>query len=1584
MADIHAVATLDNQNFVRGLNQMQRATQEVEKKAKQSSEGIDEAFKKIGKAAASIYSASALLDFEKKIIGVRQEIESLEASFKSLAGETKGAQLFAGIKQFAVSTPMFMKDLASGAQTLLGFNIEAEKVMPLLQQIGDIAMGDSQRFNSLTLAFAQMSATGKLMGQDLLQMINAGFNPLTQIAQTTGKSISQLKDEMSAGKISADMVAKAFKDATSEGGKFHGMLESQSRTLKGQLSNLEGAWEDLLNELGESQEGILNEGIAMTQGLIQHWQAFGAAIAAVVASYGMFKAVLAVDAVMKWGSAMVTNIRLIGMFRKELGLLRAAQQAFNITALANPYAWLAMVLAGLTALGVAIWANSKANSAAADVAKEFADAQQKVNEKIAEQKSLIDENIDLIKDENTAIGDKELALEKLKKAMPEIFGKYKTWIDLEKDLADATARANEELQRQRIQSSQGATEKAADNVEELRRYKELVHKTSQGGKNTKFEKDELDELERLRKKWAPKVHASQGTFQNFEDAIGDLINAYAKQRNKSVGDLRQQLDEDFSRSVAKMTKKQVEQEIKAYERDLQSLSSSGKKWSSRTSEYAPLNDAMIKQRIKKLQARGQLIDDNAGKDYRAEALKDYNAKKTATKNVIKNRKSYETEAAYTEALKKAREDEKAAKERYEANGGEVKTTNKDKNKASKQSDYEVQKYKKSIADARAEVDRVNGADQAVIDAMADGTQKQLAQIEHDFATKKEAIRREYEDLLTQKVDAEMSLWKSDPKNENKSFDWFGVQSSTTLSDSEQREKTAKETAAFEQYRQALLNLSNEYETFAQKREKAEKKYDEDLKSVNTTIAMIQKSLDEAKKTGNDNAVSQYADMLKRLQDRANQITKNKADFMAEPERNAKQANIDYIKQFGEIEEKRTAIVEEYAMKREDILKNAEKTEAERIASLKTLAAQELEELKSLNADVLAKDIDWTTVFGDLKSHTKEFLTGLRDQLQQLMSDNKITDVDQIAKIQEKVRDLNQAIRAQGGLFDYIGSKQQEHLRLVQERADAEERVTRAMQEQSTLAGEDAGLRLEASAILGQNGIKAKGTSTASLIEAGKNLDPKSEAYAKFMAVIAKLTQSEQNLADARKKVTKATQDAQNATDASKKSSAQSIADWFADAQEYIAAKGIDQIPALLDSLGMGDIGAKVGKGLSAFNNASGAAADFASGNYIGAAFKAVSAVKDLGSMVGIGGGNAKEVMETTNRLIHANEQLQASIDQLKEEISDNGGMKSVSAYQKAIEYQKEYNENMQKILEVQSGYHSAHGSNTHAINEKFSRSDWARISELVNENVSNAAQLIGLTPEQINAIKKNDPKMWQKIIDTGKYDKSEYWNNYADLADKIEELTDSLNEALTGTTFESLRDEFKSTLMDMTADAQTFSDNFGEMLMNAAVGNMVSDMFSEKLETLYKSWAKDLQEAESKGISFTEADYARYKKEYDMLVQDALKQRDMIANIVGYTGDSSQSGTTRSFDAMSQDTADALMGQFMASRMAEEATAKSVAACVELSSRMLEQTNDTNTILGDIRNLTALGNGYLEDVARYTKPMSGKIDQLITLIENRL
>ena len=114
---------------------------------------------------------------------------------------------------------------------MLGFNIEVEKVPRYLQAIGDVSMGDTQRFNSLTLAFSQMSAAGKLMGQDLNQMINAGFNPLQIMADKTGKSIAALKDEMSKGAISAEMVQQAFIDATSASGKFYNMSENASKGI---------------------------------------------------------------------------------------------------------------------------------------------------------------------------------------------------------------------------------------------------------------------------------------------------------------------------------------------------------------------------------------------------------------------------------------------------------------------------------------------------------------------------------------------------------------------------------------------------------------------------------------------------------------------------------------------------------------------------------------------------------------------------------------------------------------------------------------------------------------------------------------------------------------------------------------------------------------------------------------------------------------------------------------------------------------------------------------------------------------------------------------------------------------------------------------------------------------------------------------------------------------------------------------------------------------------------------------------------------------------------------------------------------
>ncbi len=168
-------------------------------------------------------------------INASKNFEQAQVSFsKMLQSEKDGQKLINDIQELANATPMTSDSLANNARLLLNFNAVAkDEVIPTLKMLGDISGGDKNRMDSLTLAFAQSASAGRLMGQDLLQMINAGFNPLQQMSEKTGKSIAQLKDEMSKGKITTDMVIQAFKDATAEGGKFYGMMEAQSQTKAG-------------------------------------------------------------------------------------------------------------------------------------------------------------------------------------------------------------------------------------------------------------------------------------------------------------------------------------------------------------------------------------------------------------------------------------------------------------------------------------------------------------------------------------------------------------------------------------------------------------------------------------------------------------------------------------------------------------------------------------------------------------------------------------------------------------------------------------------------------------------------------------------------------------------------------------------------------------------------------------------------------------------------------------------------------------------------------------------------------------------------------------------------------------------------------------------------------------------------------------------------------------------------------------------------------------------------------------------------------------------------------------------------------
>ncbi|WP_290534641.1 tape measure protein [Alistipes sp.] len=340
---------IDNSALQSDAAQARRILRDIGKEAEQEGNRIDAAFRRVGKTIVGVFTVQQAAQFARQIVSVRGEIESLEKSFEILAGKEYGRRLFNDIKEFAVKTPMQMNDLAKGAQMLLSFNIAAEEVMPTLRALGDISMGDAQRFNSLTLAFAQMSSTGKLMGQDLLQMINAGFNPLSVISEQTGKSIGTLKEEMAAGAISADMIKKAFMDATAEGGKFHGMLETQSKGIQGSISNLEGAVQDMFNKIGEQSQGIITGSIQAATELVQNYEEVGRVIAELIATVGVYKAALiALNAIKSVSASLTAGWTAAELVHyNALVLVEKAQKILNATILKNPYVLAAAAVAGL-------------------------------------------------------------------------------------------------------------------------------------------------------------------------------------------------------------------------------------------------------------------------------------------------------------------------------------------------------------------------------------------------------------------------------------------------------------------------------------------------------------------------------------------------------------------------------------------------------------------------------------------------------------------------------------------------------------------------------------------------------------------------------------------------------------------------------------------------------------------------------------------------------------------------------------------------------------------------------------------------------------------------------------------------------------------------------------------------------------------------------------------------------------------------------------------------------------------------------------------------------------------------------------
>lgn len=683
---------------------------------------------------------------------------------------------------------------------------------------------------------------------------------------------------------------------------------------------------------------------------------------------------------------------------------------------------------------------------------------------------------------------------------------------------------------------------------------------------------------------------------------------------------------------------------------------------------------------------------------------------------------------------------------------------------------------------------------------------------------------------------------------------------------------------------------------------------------------------------------------------------------------------EYLKEYGNLEQQKLAIVEEYNEKiKEARAKGNLFEEAKLKADLE-------EQLKKLNFNDFKDSINWDSVFSDMGRLSKSYLEDLRKKLKDLLGSGTL-DIDDMKVVSEQIAKIDDAISEQTDKWGWSNEKVREYNRLLQEatyaqerlnlaqgKLDKEQRLNENLKENIQYIFRSKGVDVQTGDITSQNKEKLLGN---------KSLFSEAE-LSKLKGLFDELAVSEVKVGKATKDVKKAQEDANVSQDKARKS-IKEIANEWAESISNVAKK-LQEASKLIDALGFGDsdLGKKLKSGADAFNKGSQAASDFATGNYIGAAINGVGAIKSLGSALGIGNGsNAKEVAETTNRLTESNERLQYSIEQLKSSIDKTSGMSAVSNYQKAYDAQKQINKQSMEILQSQMGYHGSHHSNAYywnlsaqdyaAINRTLAQQSAVRggyINSTINK-VSSLEDIYKLTPEQMKDIRTYNQDVWKNMTDQGKYDKTEYWENYTDLAEKLEELTDKINQNLTQTTFDSLKDNFISNLMDMSKSAQDFANDFAMKLNKSMLSFAVDDLANKRLKALYEKWADKMKQGQ-----LSNDDLNILKKEYDNIVDEGLKIRDNIAAMTGYKeAQSQQTATGKAIEAITADQGSSLIGIGYAVQIAQEQgneVRKAIAVDVSFLRIYAEQTYNN---ISEMRDIQYQGLQQLEAINKNTAPI---------------
>lgn len=1508
---------------------------------------------------AGIAGGIGIKEFLGQMIQVRGEFENIETSLRVLLGgdSEKLSDIMSQMKEYALISPLTTKDMASALQMMIGFGIQAEDAITYLKALGDISMGDTVHFNSLALAFSQMSAAGKLMGQDLNQMINAGFNPLQQISEKTGKSIGELKDEMSKGAISAQMVQQAFIDATSEGGKFYGMASEGAKTLNGQISMLQESVDNMFNDMGQASEGVILNSIQAVTKLVENYEKVGKVIAGIIITYGVYRAATIANIVATegWAAAATKDAVAKGAQTIATKALTVAQSALNSVIKANPYVLLATAIASVA---TAMWAFH-----------DSAEATLQISNKFGEQASTTITKLNTLTSEVNGLA-KGTSLRN--KVMNELNGLL------------------EEYGVQAIKEGD-----SIDSVNEKR--KEAIELIKQEA----IERDRLNNID-----------AGQQSYQQkLQDAQSDFLNSLKNARSGNDGAISFLSDneeiQENAEAISTIIGSVVQENISKI------AGKTGEEYEKGLNEIFDT----IQDRMRAIGISERTISEvwvGGGLFSQSNIVRDY---------IEKVQEASEEHDRYTDAVNKAADAEKKAadssstynqridmlaKSLQKPNDGVHQLYQNIKNLMSRYSDNtigftiriggEVPQWmnKKSLPELQKLAKQFSAIGEASKNgAFVNGkymTQQQLLQRGADYATAAEQKQTEAD-----RKKKELADKKEDSEKKNKNEKAIREQKRA-----EEQRKKAQETADKDLL---ALQQKNQDDEIALMQDGTQKRLAEIKNDYAKRIAEIDKQEAEFKKKNKEAGLQGLgADGLTKEQQNALQEAADNAAKERERQTNEvyaaeAQAMRDYLKEYGTFQQQKLAIAEEYAEK----IANAQ-SEGERLS----LEKEREQAVANVNLSAIRQDVDWAGVFSEFGTMFQDEIERNLDALRDIMKSEEfkaMRPTDQ-AVIVEAVDSLREQVT--GDLKDVDFKKIGE---LTIEFQNAQRKMITAQAAEAAAYDNLKKAQADYEQALRNGTAEEQAAAKQRLDMAQTTADSMSAAYkgavGEFNATGNNLKDATDNAVDAINSISSAIsqiksgslsgafEGVKNLSGTLGKSlsnmsgllgKAGNALSKFSSTLGGATGEIVGAVLGLLDLLkdGFGSIFADLSDLM--FGAVNGILDDILSGGIIMKPLKSVvDGVSNILNTITFGGlnswlgGNDKDVMKTVSRLTESNEYLQESIDRLRERIGDesNTAGQTLDYYLTAKDAEEQWRENQQEIIKnlasawTNTGYGfmglGGKGSfNGHAPDSSWS--GWDYFSETLKSfgfdvTLRNSEDFWNLTPEQMELLRDNNPKEWQKLFDSdGHKNPLEAVEEYIEHAGELEELTNVLNENLTKISFDSLYDNFIDTLMDMDASAEDFADNMSEYFMRAVLSDKVGEMFKTRLNEWYNAFALAMKDG-----NLDDDELKNLRDDYENIVKDAMAERDDLANAIGYTSSDNeqQSASKKGYATASQDSIDELSGRttamYESNLRIETAEQQQTVAITELRgsiSALTAQASGMYNIADETR--TILANSYLE------------------------